>query len=247
LAGEAVHDGAAAEEEECFEEGVGEDMVHAAGWGEDAEPGEHVSELGDCGVGHDSFDVELGHGDGGGEQRGDGADPGDDGEGELAGEEEGVGSGDEVDACGDHGGGVDEGRDWGGAFHGVGEPDIEGELCGFTKGADHEEDGNPLGDGGDGFEVAGLGGFDVAQEGWVVEEDSVFEGAEVDEGQVDAECEAKVADAVDDERFFGGGDGFWFFVEVSDEEVGAEPDAFPAEVEHEEVVAHDQAGHGEDE
>ena len=37
-------------------------------------------------------------------------------------------AGDHVDAGGDHGGGVDQGADRRGAFHGVGQPDVEGNL-----------------------------------------------------------------------------------------------------------------------
>ena len=41
-------------------------------------------------------------------------------------------AGHEVDAGGHHGGGVEQGRDRGGAFHGVGQPDVQGELGAFA-------------------------------------------------------------------------------------------------------------------
>ena len=45
-------------------------------------------------------------------------------------------AGDHVDAGGDHGGGVDERGDGRGAFHGVGQPDVERKLRAFAGGAD---------------------------------------------------------------------------------------------------------------
>ena len=45
FAAHGVHDGAGGEEQECFEEGVGEDVEDGGGGGEDAEAHEHVAEL----------------------------------------------------------------------------------------------------------------------------------------------------------------------------------------------------------
>ena len=75
----------------------------------------------------------------GGEEGGGGADDGDDAEREGAAVEEGVAARDHVDAGGDHGGGVDERGDRGGAFHGVGEPDVERDLRGLAGGAEDEQ------------------------------------------------------------------------------------------------------------
>ena len=165
------------------------------------------------------LDVELRHADGRGEECGDGSDPCDDWEGVLACEEERVCACDQVDTCGDHRRGVDECGDRGWAFHRVGEPDIQGELCRFTKGTDHEQEWDPLGDGRDRGEVAGHCGVDIAEELGIAEEDCVLKGSEVDEDEVDTERESEVTDAVDDERFLGSRDGFWFLVEISDEQV----------------------------
>ena len=77
-----MDDGACAEEEEGLEEGVGDEVEDADGDSADAEAHHHVAELGDGGVGEDAFDIELGDGDGGAEDGGDGADPGDDLEGD---------------------------------------------------------------------------------------------------------------------------------------------------------------------
>ena len=186
----------------------------------------------------------MAQGDGGGEEGGETADAGDDVEGVVVGiddvvGEEGHGAGDEVDAGGDHGGGVDECGDGGGAFHGVGEPYVEGELGRFAKSAKHEAEGDPVEDGGVGGHELGVG-----EDG---EDLGVFDGAEIFVDEEDADGEAEVADAVDDEGLFGGGDGGGFLKVVADEEVAGEADAFPAQVEEDEVVGHDEAGHEEDE
>ena len=49
------------------------------------------------------------------------------------------------------------------------------------------------------------------------------------EDEEDAEREAEVADAVDDEGLDGGGAGRRLFVPEADQQVGGEADAFPAE------------------
>ncbi len=74
----AVDDGAGAHEEKGLEEGVREQVKHADGDAAHAEAHHHVAELRHGGVGEDAFDVVLGDGDAGGENGGDGADPGDD-------------------------------------------------------------------------------------------------------------------------------------------------------------------------
>ena len=101
---------------------------------------------------------------------------------------------DHVDAGRDHGGGVDEGGDRGGAFHGVGQPDVERNLRGFAGGAEDEQEG----DGGEEAAVpVGIGG-DAGEDVGEVER------AEVGDEQEHREQEAEVADAVDDEGFFAG-------------------------------------------
>src|SRR4029077_13327610 len=120
---------------------------------------EHVAKLRDGGVGEDALDVVLHHANACCEDGSGGSDDGDYAEGVGRAVEDGVSTGDHVDACGDHGGGVDERGDRGGAFHRVREPDIERDLCGFAGGTDDEEESDggketalPLGVRGDGRE-----------------------------------------------------------------------------------------------
>src|SRR5690606_38989444 len=138
--------------------------------------------------------------------------------GVLGDQEDRVHAGDQVDARGDHGGRVDEGGDGGRALHRVREPDVEGELRRLAEGADHQEQGDALGLHRDGGEVAGGGGGEVRLELLGGEDLGVLDGAEVGEGEPDAEGEAEVADAVDDEGLLGGGDGRGLLVEVADEQ-----------------------------
>ena len=57
-------DGSASEKEEGFEGAVGQEMVHAGGIGAETAGHDHVAELADCRIGHDTLDVGLGQGDG---------------------------------------------------------------------------------------------------------------------------------------------------------------------------------------
>ena len=127
-------------------------------------------------------------------------------------------AGDEIDAGGHHGRRVDEGGDGGGAFHGVGEPDVEGDLGALAGGAEDKQEG-------DGGEEAAVplgmradGGEDGAE----------VEGAEVGDQEKHGEKEAEVADAVDDEGLLAGVCGGVLFKVEADEQVGGETYAFPA-------------------
>lgn len=231
-----VDDGPGAEEEEGFEPCVGEEVEHACLADEEADCHDHVAELGEGGVGEDFFNVVLLGGHEGGGEGGDAADPCDGGAGEAfkgAGWEGELDAEEHVDAGGDHGGGVDEGGDGGGAFHGVWEPDVEGELGGLSDcSAEDAEEG--------GSEDAGGGGDGAAH----FREGECAGDAPEDE---DADHEAKVSDAVGKEGFFGGVCGGVFLVPMADEEVGAEADELPEDEGHDEVRGEDDACHGEHE
>jgi len=67
------------------------------------------------------------------------------------------------------------------------------------------------------------------------------------EHREDAEREAEVADAVDDEGLDGGGVGFGLVIPEADQEIAREPDAFPAEEQLHQIVGRDQHQHGEGE
>src|SRR4029077_2451291 len=139
LAGHGVDDAAGAEEQEGLEEGVGHEVKNPCGESTDAEGEKHVAELADGGIGENLLDVGLDEGHGGGEDRGCGSHYGDYVQGDWRELVDGVHAHDHVDAGGDHSGGVDEGADGRGAFHGVRKPDVERNLRGFAHGADEEQ------------------------------------------------------------------------------------------------------------
>ena len=113
-------------------------MEHRCLTRKQADGHDHVAELRKGRVGEDAFDIVLLSGHQRGHQRGDPSDPCDGGSGETF---EGFGSDGElhaeehVNTGRDHGGGVYQGRDRSGAFHRVGQPDVEGQLGGFSDSA----------------------------------------------------------------------------------------------------------------
>ena len=101
-------------------EGVGEEVEHGALVGADAGGNEHVAELRAGRIGDHPLDVVLRQADGGGEQGGDRADQRNDPLGDRGVLEHRRQQADHVDAGGDHGRGVNQGRDRGRTLHGVG-------------------------------------------------------------------------------------------------------------------------------
>ncbi len=73
------------------------------------------------------------------------------------------------------------------------------------------------------------------------------ERAEGGEHEEDADEEAEVADAVDDEGLLAGVGGGVALEPEADEQVGGEADAFPADEHEEEVAGEDQDGHKKEE
>ena len=83
--------------------------------------------------------------------------------------------------------------------------------------------------------------------GGVVLERGEVQRAVEREAHGDAEDEAEVADAVDDERLLRGGGGVVLVEVVRDQHVGAEAHEFPEDERHEQVVGDDDAQDGEHE
>ena len=63
--------------------------------------------------------------------------------------------------------------------------------------------------------------------------------------QQDADQEAEVSEAGDDEGFLGGGHGLGFGVVEADQQVGGYSHQFPEDVHLEDVGGHDESQHGE--
>ena len=265
-----VHHAPGAEEEQGLEEGVREQVKHAAGDAEHragSEGQEHVAELADRGVGQHALEIELREGDQPGEQRGEPADDGDD---ELSGGRRGEqrrAAGHHVHAGGDHRGGVNERADGRRAFHRIGQPDVQRELGAFAAGAQEQEQAN-----GSGERACRV----VAGENAVLTQDAtdkpslgrrvsdlrrdalgvgravgqrivIVERAVSAPDQENRQREGEVADAVDEERLLAGRGRFGLFVPEADEQVAAHADRFPKDEEQQEVAHRDEHRHREDE
>src|SRR6267154_4251421 len=178
-------------------------MENACAESADSAGQKHVAKLADGGVSENLLDVGLYQSDGGSEECGGAADGGDDDQRGFRVFEQDVRAGDDVDACSNHGGRVDQGAYGRRPFHGVRQPDVKRELRGFTAGS-HEEEQARDGEGAENA-PAFMGKICIVhccEERVEVER---FNGAEEQEH---AEHEAEVADTVDDESFFasvGGG------------------------------------------
>ena len=216
-------------------------MVDRAEGGADAEAEEHVPKLRDGRVRHHALDVVLRHADRRREERRAAADPRHRGQRERMQREERIQARDEVDAGGDHRRRVDERRHRGRAFHRVGKPHIQRELGALAERAEHEAVGDrglrPL------ARATGGGGVGCER----LEQRVVGHRVVVDPDQEDRERKPEVADPVHDERLLRGGHRGRPRVVVADEQVAREADAFPAEVQEDEVAAHHERAHREEE
>ena len=139
-----------------------------------------------------------------------------------------------VNAGGDHGGGVDQGGNRGGAFHGVGQPDVQRNLRGLAARA-HQQQQRDSGQ--DVHRLARSGGENTTE----------IERAEIHDDQEHREREAEIADAVHDERFVAGGGGALLHEVEADQQVAAQTHAFPADEEQQVVTRQHQRQHEEHE
>ena len=89
-------------------------------------------------IGEDFLQIELPQGDRRGQERGEAADDGDGRHRGVIADEQRAAAGDHVDAGGHHRGGVDQGADGRRAFHRIGKPDVQRELCRFAERAEHQ-------------------------------------------------------------------------------------------------------------
>ena len=237
-----MDDRAGAQKQQRLEEGMGVQMKDAGGIGRDAAGEEHVAELGAGGIRDHPLDVVLHQADGRGEERGGRADEGDESERGGRELEQRRAAGDQEHAGGDHGRGVDQRGHRGRPFHGVRQPGVQPDLRGLAHGADEQKDadhGQRMKGAAEHHEF-GVGELARAAEHHV-ELDRIEH--EVDGG--DAERQTDVADPVDqkrlDRRSAGGGSR----VPVADQQIGNQADAFPAEIQLQEVVRGDQGEHEE--
>ena len=123
-----------------------------------------------------------------------------------------VGAGDHVDAGGDHGGGVDESGDGGGAFHCVGQPDVEGKLRALACSAEKETQGSGGEDATGPCRICGKSCGDFAE----------GKRAEIRKQEKHADEETEVANPVNDESFFARVGSRCFLIVEADKKIGCE-------------------------
>ena len=205
---------------------------------------EHVAELRAGRIGDDPLDVVLRHADAGGEDRRGAADHADDGERGRRVFEHRRQPRHHEDAGGHHRRGVDQGRDRGRALHRVGQPGVQAELRRFPHRADEQQDAGER-------QRRHLPAEEVDRRAdrrrRLAEHRVEIERAEDHEHREDAERKAEIADPVDDKGLDRGVVRRFAVVPEADQQVGAEPDAFPAEEQLHEVVGRHQHQHEEGE
>ena len=139
---------------------------------------------------------------------------------------------------------MDQRRDRGRAFHGVGQPGVQQELRRFAHGP-HEQ---PQADQRQRVDIPVKQMNGLADERRRLRENGVeVDAADHREEREDTEREAEIADAVDEEGLDRRGVGFRLVVPEADQQVTGEPDAFPAEEHLHQIVRRHQHQHGEGE
>ena len=240
LAVDGVDDGARAQEQQALEEAVGHEMEDGGDQGAHAQRREHVAQLGQRGVGQHALDVLLGERDGRGEDGREDADRGDQDERLWCMGEDGAAAGDEVDAGVDHRGGVDEGADRRRALHRVRQPDVERELGALAHGAAEQQQADA-----DHHPRLDLAQLELLRQ----EREDLGEVQRADRGPDghDAQREAEVADAVDQERLLGGQGRAALAVPEADEQVARQAHQLPGREQQQVVRRQHQQQHAEHE
>ena len=231
---------------------VGQVFVPVQGVGEvecSAQTGENVGELGHGGIRQDLLEVVLDKRNGCGHDSGCSTDGGDDERQvsevvvEVIRAKEREHPGHEVEACVDHGGGVDEGRNGRRSFHCIGQPNVQRELSGLTDRTDEHQTERPR-------QRAGprlCDGLDVL----VVKDHGVVEGAltstsvwmEQRPQHGEADHQEHVPNTGGEEGFLGSVSGAGPLVVEPDEQVRAETHQLPENEEPEERVGQHHPQH----
>ncbi len=246
-ASHGVHDRTGAEEQQCLEAGVCEqveDRGSEAEQGAGAKAREHVAQLADRGVGEHPFEIVLDRPDEGGHQRRRGTDDRHHRERAGAGGKERRRARDQVDARCHHRRRMNQGAGGRGALHRIGQPDVQRQLRALATGRQQEEqtDRGAHRAAGIARRIGQPGLSQNARHDHAIGRDGVveIERAVAHPEQEDRDGEAKVADAVHEEGLLRGTGGFRLREPESDQQVAAGTHGLPEHVDEEEVTGGDQ-------
>ena len=236
-------DRAGREEQQRLEERVRHQVEDRGAVGRGAQCHGHVTELRQRRVGNDTLDVVLHDAQQSHEERSYGADNDHEAERRRRQFEQRRHARHHEDAGGDHRGRVDQGRNGCRAFHRIRQPDMQRRLGRFTHRTDEQQDAD------DRHRIPRVAGehFDLLCRYRVglAEHGRVVERAREHHDAGDTKNEAEVAHAVDNEGFQVRKNRGFPLVPEPDQQVGHEPDCFPAKKQLQEVVGHDQHEHRE--
>ena len=140
-----------------------------------------------------------------------------------------------VNAGGDHGRRVDKRAHRCRPCHGIRQPDKQWNLRRLANGADKQQQSNERND----FRAQEI---DMLLELDEVQSPNALPPERRDDEQ-DPEHKTKISNTIDDEGLIPGDRVFMIVVPKTNQEIGTEPDAFPADEKHQEVIAHDQQEH----
>ena len=220
-----VDHGARAKEQHRLEERMREEVEHRRRIDPDTCCHKHVAKLGHGRISNHPFDVILHKANGGGDKGGGCAKEDNEGFGFIRIFDQRRHARHQEHARGHHGGGVDQGRHRGWAFHRIRQPCVQAKLCRFAHRADEQQEGHQVGR----VPFApqerklhlcqrGRGGKNVVK----------LDAFGQKEDRKDTKQEAKIANAVDHKGLDCGGIGGGFFVVKPDQQIGGDAHTFPA-------------------
>jgi hypothetical protein len=186
-----VDDTAGAQEQQPFEEGVGDQMKDRTDEATDTGAKEHIAELTDGRIRQHAFDIVLDQADAGGENRRQTTDNRDEFGGDWRQLVQNVTADHHIHPGRDHGRRVDEGTHRCRTFHSIWQPDVERDLGRFPHGPDEQAEGD--------------GGEDRrADFRRALEDVQVGKGVKGRVHQEHAQEESGVADPIDDKGLLSG-------------------------------------------
>ena len=227
------------QEQQGFKEGVRHHMEHGNRIGGHAQSHGHITQLRQGRIGNHAFDVILNRAEEAHEQRGNRANHHNHaqrGGGQFI---HGRHARHHEQACGHHRCGVNQRGNGRRAFHGIGQPNVQRKLCGFTHCADKQQQA------GDSNQVG-------AQKRYVLHVRQIGKhvriaqaAAEIRQHQTDAEHKTEVAHTVHQKGFQVGENSAVAFEIETNQQIRHQAHGFPAEEELDEVIGHNQHQHAE--